>query len=69
MTSPTGQIVGASPQGMATTLKGQTWGLEIDGVMYDAEFTGAVSGNGVLLMMVKGKSRTSQQPSIKAPKE
>lgn len=69
MESPIGQIVGADPNGLARALKGQEWGMEIEGVMYDVEWTGATSGNGILLAKVKRKSRSRQQPTIRSPKE
>lgn len=65
MALPIGVNVGVSPQGLAKALKGQVWGLEINGVMCDVEFNGHISGNNVLLAKVLRKSRTTQQMLIK----
>lgn len=69
MAAPIGEVIGVGPQSLADAVKGQTWGVQIDGVMYDAMFTGVVSGNGVLLVKVTGKSRTRQQMQVQAIKE
>jgi len=69
MALPIGEVVGVNSQALADVLKGQTWGLQIEGKMYDAMFTGTTSGDGVILMKVLRKSRSSQQPQIKTPEE
>lgn len=54
--SPVGEVLGITPQGLADTLKGMTWGVPIEGVMYDGEFTGEVSQSGNIQVKIKKKS-------------
>lgn len=65
MASPIGMMHGLTPGGVAKALKGAEWGAEIDGTMYDVEFTGEVVG-GNLEVKVKRKSRSQQQRKVKS---
>lgn len=62
MSSLVGKERPISAATLADGLKGLIWGLEIDGVMYDIEFTGKLSGFGDHIVKVKKKS-TKQRKS------
>lgn len=52
-----GDTVLATARAVAEAIKGQTWGVPDDnGVMYDGEFTGAVTPNGSFVVKIKKKS-------------
>ena len=56
MASPVGQKLGISTQGIANALKGHVWGVPIDGVEYDGEFTGELTPIGQVEVKIKKKS-------------
>jgi hypothetical protein len=58
--TPVGEVLGISSQGLANALKGQVWGVPIEGVEYDGEFTGELTQSGNFA--VKIKKQSDKQP-------
>ena len=53
-----GDTVVIAPKTLADELKGKEWGyIDLEGVTYDAEFTGAITPSGSLVMKIKRKSQ------------
>lgn len=65
MSSPVGEKLGITVQGLALVLKGTTWGVPINGVMYDGEFTGQTTPGGAAEVLIR-KMSDNQPPQEKA---
>ena len=57
-----GETVCVTPQQMAESLSGFVWGVQVNGDMYDASFTGQVNAHGNIEMRL-GKKRTVPTPA------
>jgi len=63
MGNPVGKERPISTAALAEGLKGLVWGLELDGTMYDAEFTGKITVNGEHVVRVRRKSDKQRNKS------
>lgn len=55
-----GDKVGVSAQALATALKGSVWGIPEDGVMWDGAFTGELTADGDVELLVIAKARSQR---------